>query len=104
MSLRCLSLLSFSFPLSSLALFLLSPTFLSRLSPFSPLSCEFLSPSPLSHDVLTFLLSLLSSHPPVSPTLYFSILLVPSPSLSFLSFLPLSSETEKAKGGARERE
>jgi hypothetical protein len=36
-------------PLSSLSLSLLSPTFLSLLPPFTPLSSEYLSASPLSH-------------------------------------------------------
>jgi hypothetical protein len=98
-----------SSPLSSLSLYLLSPTFLSRLPLFSPLLSEVLLPETLSHNVLTCLLSLLYPLPTDSPTLYFTILLpllVPSPSLSPLSSLPFQARKKKRWGervGKRER-
>jgi len=60
-------------------------------------------PLPLAR-CLTFLLSLLSPIPPVSPTLYFSILLVLSPSLSPLSSLAFQARKKSEGGSGWERE
>jgi hypothetical protein len=68
---------------------------------------EVLLSESLSHGVLTFLLSILSPLPTVSPTLYFSILLpllVPSPSLSPLSSLPFQARKKMPRGSGWERE